>query len=267
MNSEDYLIFDEAISLVEASRTGKTTLGVAVCTTLRSHLDGDFMEFTDLPTGTGGKSKSHEEFGFEVTGTILVNEKYRNDLPTLALILAHEGVHRTLKLHSMDEELQCRAFHLDLYVEMRKGILFSSVRDGAMLIQVHDDPDPMWCHNELLYREHKQEIDFLLMGDDYDRLLSPDWVYRHRNDWGGIKNRFAATKGKYLRVLDDDARYAELILDILENVNSETWPRVVEQGAKINRMRDALHYFIVSSSYRTRVEKVQQELKIDLGLK
>jgi hypothetical protein len=267
MKSEDYLTFDEAISLIEASQTGKTTLGVAVCATLRSHLDGDFMEFTDLPSYKGGESKSDELAGFELTGTIFVNEKYRNDLPSLVIILAHEGVHRTLKLHSMDEELQCRDFHLDLYVEMRKGILFSSVRDGTLLIQLPVEHDPMSFHNEVLYREHQNEIDYLLMGDGYDWLLTPDWVYRHRNDWGGIKNRFAATKGKYLRELDDDARYAELILEILENVDSEKWPRVVEKGAKINRMRDALHYFIVSPSYRSRVAKVQQELKIDLGVK
>jgi hypothetical protein len=72
------------------------------------------------------------------------------------------------------------------------------------------------------YVKDDQLVDYVISVRTYRQSLTPGWIARHADDWGGLANRWADTRGRYIHVLarDDDPDSAGLILDILETTEA-----------------------------------------------
>lgn len=254
---------EEAVVAFEKSRTGGSATGLAVASKLREYVRKDAIFYDPLTPTMYGSSRDYL-FGQDIK----VNEGFRGNLGGTSLVLAHEGVHRVKNTSSLGEELACFELQDDYYTELLSGVTFTSPISKASItarLAPGNFPEAIDVHQ---WRSKDQLIDFILTRGRYAETLSSGWIQANITNWRGLGNRWATTKGHYVRVLGSDVRYGQAILDILTSIKQPAeWKEMMRVAGNLGRARQALHLFCTAPVAGTQMRAIQNRWKVDLGAK
>jgi len=254
---------NEAVVAFENSRTGGTAIGSAVAVKLRDYASKEDILYDPLTPTMYGSSRDYL-FGQDIK----VNEGFRGDVAATSLVLVHEGVHRVKNISSLGEELACFELQDDYYTELLSGVTFTSPTSKASTtarLVPGGFPEAQDVHQ---WRSKDQLIDFILARGGYAEKLSPSWIQANITNWRGLGNRWATTKGHYVRVLGSDVKNGQLILDILASIKQVAeWNEMMRVAGNLAPARQALHLFSNAPVAGTQMRAIQNRWKVDLGAK
>jgi hypothetical protein len=189
-----------------------------------------------------------------------VNRAYINSLPegqqlgAVSLILVHEAVHSVLNYRKLNEEVRARRLEVTYYRELSTLGVLDETTDppppGGRTVTVYLQGDTFPGHRrQLRWLEKDQLIDYVVSYlSTYRRHLRAGWIRDNIHRWrgsasDGIHNRWATTKGHYIRVLADRRRseYTDLILDIMESISeSGHWTEMLRVAGPLRTLQIAL---------------------------
>jgi hypothetical protein len=178
-----------------------------------------------------------------------------NDLAEFSVVLVHEATHHVHGRRGVmaEEELHCFELALLFYAElMPPGLTYYDARRArrAAMMRVGGR-----YQQELQVQEgwarRQQLLDYVLSLIAYCReSLTPEWVERNAGNWGGVRNRWASTKGLFIRQLGAgrSPNAARLILEIMESIDSQAnYTETVTRAGGENAMRAAIVNAIAAS--------------------
>jgi hypothetical protein len=197
-------MIDEAIDLFECSRTGKNASdkGPDIVSFLRRQAKSDQIQWTPLGANLG------ESVDLNLDGpNIKINERFRFNVPATSIILAHEGLHRVINDHSLDEEILSREVQDDYYQELTIGVVCGKL-GTVRIVNI-----PKEFADLRSWRAKDQLIDYVLSMNIYLQKLTSGWVRQNITKFGGLRNRWATTRGNYIRLLAARPDDGALILD------------------------------------------------------
>jgi hypothetical protein len=232
---------EEALVAFEASRTAKSPVGLLVAGKLRSYQKDDEIGFDSLTPTTYGTSFAHH-----IGANVRVNSAYKGDVGTTSLVLAHEGVHRVINTHSIEEEITCFDFQCTYFTELLPGVSYvspatgkrASAQTNAAIIGA-----PSETATACKWQKNNQLVDFIIAKSFYQGMINAYWVKSNLSKWGGLANRWATSRGLFVRALAANADLANgmLILDILESIGQpKDWNEVLRVAGDFNQVRRVL---------------------------
>jgi hypothetical protein len=188
-----------------------------------------------------------------------VNPHYINSLPenrrlaAISLVLVHEGVHAALDFlddNSLYSELAARKLAVYYYRELSGPGVFNEASDPpapgkrAELVLLPRNAFPEYVKMSG-FLDKDQLIDYILHNPEYTDPddLTPQWIVETLSLWGGLRNRWAATKGLYVKVLasSHDLRYESFILGVMESIDQQKdWDVMIEHAGSLRTIRIAL---------------------------
>lgn len=250
----------DAISLLEQRRTGSVGPGAKVAQTLR-----DLFHDGEIAFDPKAKYWGHSWSNLRVLPDVTVHGQFRGQLVHTSIILSHEGMHKSSGTRqTLDEELLCRWYQNEYYRELRMGVKLKTPIQGMSFVQLLPKDDLSRWQGIEQARTNDQLLDDMLVEDElYRSRLSADWIRRKRNDFGGIGNRWATTKGYYIKVLAGE-RYdvvdAGVLVEILESINQpDDWTALLAAAGGEGVVREALDRSrcLYGASYFKSIERVQ----------
>jgi hypothetical protein len=212
---------------------------------------------------------------------IQVNPDYFNHIPkkdrlgALSLTLVHEGTHAALDFQErLLEELAARKLPIYYYRELSGPGVFNEASDPpppggrAETVWLLPGHFPNY-QKQSEYLNKEQLLDYVLSLDSYTTsdYLDAKWIIDHLGLWGGPKNRWAATKGLYIRILAKplDSYYASAILDIMESVHrDEDWRAMMGKAGPLRTVQLALDELNVSKQFSSRIAALERKWKVVL---
>lgn len=179
--------------------------------------EGDEIAYAKLPAKKDANSK------LRWGPNIKINEKYRDDFVATSVLIVHEAVHLLIGQRTLEEEYACRLLTVSYYRDLLKGISFYAESEKKK-VRVYVDPndDPVDLKTQHLKEEKGRLIDWIL-SIGYSNLLTPAFVRKSINWWGGANNRTTATKKLYISALQQGVKtgspgdteiYRQLILKL-----------------------------------------------------
>ena len=156
--------------------------------------------------------------------TIKVDRAFRSDLASIALLLVHESFHLIARQPYIEEEIECRKAAIAFYRELvYRGVRYSGEKTSG-----HFQLAASWNTNRMREQadmpDNDELVDYILISDEYAASLTADWVRANFTNYGGVRNRYAQVKGRFVRVLLD-ARSGrgdwEMIVQILESSDNQ----------------------------------------------
>ena len=233
----------DAIALYRASATSKgqgsaiaKTLGPRTLRALTDQFDRDEVGVETLGWTHGQWTPNRS--GCDVQ----VNQRYRDSLVAVALVVVHEACHVAQQndgLVYLEDELRCRQLELTFYRELRGGLTFCPPGENVPENVTVDDYFDL--KEEDNWDRAGQLVDFTLSISDerneheYARGLTAEWIRRNQAAWGGLSNRWATTKGIYVKVLAADRlrNNGALIIEIMRTIQQAThWSEMMRHISK-----------------------------------
>ncbi len=194
---------------------------------------------------------------------LVINLRFANDLATTSLIMVHEAVHFVMNDRLINEEMKTRKLNLMFYDDLLTGIEIRSHQDERPLfVQVEPLLDINDCLTMKRHNDRNQLVDFVLwLHPDHRNPANVDaeWIRDTFEYWGGIANRWGATKGLYIkRLAADGESNADRILTIMESVNSEEQlQNVLREAGGLENLPALLRTRLVNPQFLNRVQSVQ----------
>ena len=254
----------EALAAFEASGSAKSPTGKLVARKLQEYRDSGEIGFDPLSPATYGVSYQNR-WGDNVR----VNSAYEGNVGATSLVLAHEGVHRITNTSSFDEEVACFEFQIMYYNELLAGVSYTSPATGTMAI-AHTNASILGAPSETdkarKWHMNKQLVDFVLAKPIYQDKINAHWVKSHLTQWGGLKNRWATSRGVFVRALaaNTDTANGSLILDILESIGTQAdWDELLRVAGDFNNVRKLLRTARNASIAGRRMDGLSKRWKID----
>jgi hypothetical protein len=255
---------EEALIAFEASRTAVTPKGKLVMAKLREYQGRGDIGFSPLTPTRYGESFQHS-FGKNV----FVNDAYRGDVGATSLVLAHEGIHRISNTGSFDEEVSCFEFQIDYYNELLIGVSYTSPSTITKAVAL-TGPSTLGAPSETdkarQWRSNNQLVDFVLAKPAYIDKIGPSWVKANLGLWGGIRNRWATSKGVFVRALatNTDMGNGMLILDVLDSISQQSeWNEMQRVAGDFNKVRQTLRKYRDTPIAGRRMDELSKKWKID----
>jgi hypothetical protein len=253
---------DSAIRLFSASSASNSRIGARVRSILQELHGEAEIGFAEL--GSSANARALEGLRSWGQYDIQVNERYRHNVAMISLRLVHEAIHHIVDRSYIDEELMARSFQIDYYNELLTGVTVDRAR-----FQV-----PRGTDNDIeaqgAKRELGQLVDYILSIEAYqgEGFFTAEWVVRHKNDWGGLTNRWPYTKARFVKeFLEDPVRYAAIFMETLESAATDrsSFTDVINWVGGIGRVRHGLRFLLYSAEYFTRIRDIQERTGFYLG--
>jgi hypothetical protein len=236
------LDIEDALAAFEASRSAKSPIGSQVAAKLRSYGKDDEIAFDPLGPKQYGESVAHR-----MGPNVRVNSVYKGDAGSTSLVLAHEGVHRVLNTHSIEEEIVCFDFQCTYFRELVPGVSYFSPTKGMRTTAQTSAAipgAPSETANACKWQTNNQLVDYVIAIPVYQDRVDVRWVKSNLPKWGGLANRWATSRGLFVRALAAHANPANgtLILDILESISQQQhWNELLRVAGDFNQVRKTLH--------------------------
>jgi hypothetical protein len=114
-----------------------------------------------------------------------------------------------------------------------------------------------------------QLVDFVVDIKTYRAAdyLNAQWVVDNLANWGGPRNRWPSTKGRYVKVLAKslDPHYASRILDIMESVEHRAdWDVMMAKAGSLRTIQIALEDVAADRRLSPRVAGLQRRWSVTL---
>ncbi len=260
--------FTEAIMLYQYSNTSKLgRSGPQIIATL-----WDLLKKNEIGYRKPRRSTVNGSFlAGRAAADLQVNPSYIDGLPdgqrlaAVSLLMVHEGVHASLGIHDdIMDELQARKQSILYYRELLGPGVFNEFNDaptpgrkssGGIVKLPSGSFETLKKQNEYLNRE--QLVDFLFGIKSYrNKFLKPKWIVDHLGLWGGINNRRASTKGRYIKRLAAtyESYFAAAVVDIMMSVNNRAdWDRMMAKAGSLSTIQLALESL---TGNRQRVQQI-----------
>lgn len=180
---------------------------------------------------------------------LLVSQSFIDRLPedqrlgVVSLELVHEAVHSIIHRNYILEEMEARTLQVFYYREMTGLGVSNEETDRFVHLPVNAVPS---LQRQSDYIRRDQLVDWVLgKSTEYVESLTAAWVVNHVNQWGGIANRWATSKGHFIRVLTAtyNSAYTDLILRIMESVrpgDRDHWDEMMEHAGPRRRLQSAI---------------------------
>jgi hypothetical protein len=242
----------EAITLFDRSQTARGAMGAVakwplrVVERLRFLYDIEEIGL-DTPTAKteggppiGGWREGRQGYDLRVDPSYLKGLPEKERLPALSLILVHEGVHATIHFGRLYVELMARKLPIYYYRELSGPGVLNALTGKRVWLGKSTNFDEY--RDQSRYLDKDQLVDYVLSADTYytgPSYLDPQWIMDNHRNWGGLKNRWAATKRLYVQLLlpaAHSSHFAALVLDILESIETkEEWDAMIGAIKKAGR--------------------------------
>ena len=274
----------DAILLFQSSQTARHAAGGRAASVIR-HLWELFKRkeigFFDL-----GKAEHHGDFlagraGFDLQ----VNPHYIDQLPakerlgSLSLLLVHEGVHAAVNFSDLYSEMAARILSIHYYRELAGPGVFNEADDPPQpgkqwgIIRIIPSNFPgLQAQSDALKRD--QLLDYILSiktdkGETYTtpQYIDAQWIIDKLQFWGGLKNRWATTKGLYIRLLAKplDPRYAGSIVDIMQSVErQQDWTEMMKEAGPLHTIQLALDDISANPRFSARIAHLERKWGVRL---
>lgn len=271
--------FTEAITLYQFSNTAKAgRSGPRIVARLWDLLKQNEIGYRKPKRSTVRGSFLANRASFDLR----INPGYIDGLPdgqrlaAVSLLMVHEGVHASLGISDdIMDELQARKQSILYYRELLGPGVFNEHADVPMpgrpsrgtIVKIPPGSFSVFKEqSEHLNRE--QLIDYLFDIKSYrNKFLKPKWIVDHLALWGGINNRQAETKGRYIKRLAAtyDAYYAGPILDIMMSVKTKAdWDKMMAKAGSVNTIQLALESLTGNRTRGAQIVELQRKWKIAL---
>lgn len=181
----------------------------------------------------GGFARDHwitKLGGYDLT----INALLDRDFLSTSLVLAHEGGHLAMDIAPLNSELWSRMLALWYFADLRAGDHNSAGKwryyDHQSKLQWSPDlPRPYstflsQMDAQLKAAQKDQLLDYILTFQEYQELLTEEWVRRNFNQYGGIHARNFSSRGLYIKALAKDPRLenGKLIFEVLKSTVRDT---------------------------------------------
>lgn len=271
--------FTEAITLYQYSNTAKAgRSGPQIVARLWDLLKQNEIGYRKPRRSTVRGSFLADRASFDLR----VNPAYIDGLPdgqrlaAVSLLMVHEGVHASLGIQDdIMDELQARKQSILYYRELLGPGVFNEHKDVPMpgrpsaggIVRIPPGSFPVFKEqSDVLNRE--QLIDYLFDIKSYrNKFLKPKWIVDHLTLWGGIQNRQAETKGRYIKRLAAtyDAYYAAPMLDIMLSVKTKAeWDKMMAKAGSLSTIQLALESLTGSRTRISQIVELQRKWKVAL---
>jgi hypothetical protein len=190
--------------------------------------------------------------------------------------IVHEATHLVSPLACYpEEETLCRMLQGFYFRDLSSPRRYNSRVTGTLCTAAFLANTPF--HNDWQRRKNRilsqDMIDSVLAQQEYRSDLESDatarFIVRSVAWWGGLGNRWAGTRGYYLRSLasQENHDYSESILQILESLTVQDWQVARPCCGNIERIRRGLHVDrhaagrdYLSRIFADRISRVQRTL-------
>jgi hypothetical protein len=204
-----------------------------------------------------------------------IDKLHKNErLGSLSLLLVHEGVHAAVNFKNLYSELAARILSIHYYRELSGPGVFNEANDPPQpgkqwgVIRIAPSKFPEFQEqSDALRRE--QLLDYVLSietdtGKTYTapHYIDAQWVIDKLQLWGGLKNRWATTKGLYIRLLAKtlDPHYAGAILEIMESVERrEDWMEAMKEAGALHTVQLALDELSTGHQFSARIVHLERK--------
>ena len=189
--------------------------------------------------------------------------------------LVHEATHLVRHFGSYpEEEVLCRTIQQLYFGELVRG------RDYRSRVTQNRE-SARYLPTTPFYGNYQSRRNRLLSGDLIDSVFSIEtyrrdleggdtaaFVARSLDWWGGLNNRWASTRGYYLRSLSGPHGhdYGEQVLRILESISQAEWPAAKSCAGPSSRIRVALSGGRRNGQFHQRARAAQERLGEDFGI-
>jgi hypothetical protein len=114
-----------------------------------------------------------------------------------------------------------------------------------------------------------QLIDYVLSIETYTTpaYLTPQWIAACIDSWGGLANRYPATRGLYISRLAPtvDAQFTRLIPDIMESIDTRSdWNAMMRAAGPLRAIQVALDDLSTRPGYGPRVTALERRWDVRL---
>jgi hypothetical protein len=211
-----------------------------------------------------------------------INPHYINSLPenqrlaAVSLILVHEGVHAALDFlddKSIYSELAARKLGVYYFRELSGPGVFNEASDPpapgkrAQLVVLPRNAFPEYLKMSAAL-DKDQLIDYILGIPSYTDPddLTPQWIVETLSLWGGLKNRWAKTRGLYVKVLakSREPLYEPFILTVMESIDRQKdWDVLIDNAGSLRTIRIALGD-LTSRRDHERIAALEKKWEINL---
>jgi hypothetical protein len=233
-------VFYNAINLYRESRTSKgegpaltKDLGPKILDELDSNLRNREIGWAKMGYDLGS---SH----LNAKGPdILVNQMYTDSLPAVSMILVHEAAHLVQRKAGdplyLVSEVRCRQIVHPYFDELLNRLTYTPpgstplpdypVGPGTLDVDKEREPNKSDQLADYLLANMFSEDDKFHKKPEYARGLNADWIRRNQSMWGGLANRWATTKGLYVKILaaaaEPTGTDGVLIVEIMQTIKAQ----------------------------------------------
>jgi hypothetical protein len=204
---------------------------------------------------------------------IRVNVIHQNDLPAIALNLAHEAGHLVRRRPLVEEEMLNRTLQASFYRDLTRGVSITSRETGGRVDAVATPATPGSYATQCRYLDRGELVDYVIRIRTYRDSLTAAWIRNTLSWWGGCQNRWHFTRGHYIRVLatDSDVSSYPFILDVMESVlprgaNTAGWTAMMQaatsEGGTMQHIRKALDR--LTGHHARRVAALERDWNVTL---
>jgi hypothetical protein len=273
----------DAITLFEFSDTARGARGAVgtraplVVAALKRLYASHEIGFQKQPVKSWrGSHQSRAGFDIQISPSYIDNLPADERLAALSLVLVHEAVHDVLapqNIAMLVDEMGARKTPIYYFRELAGPGVFDESADvpGATKstrVRLRPGTFPEYRKmSDLLNKD--QLVDFVLDIKTYrasDYLNAP-WVVDNLGNWGGPKNRWPETKGRYIKVLAHsyDKYYTARILDIMDSVERrEDWDTMMAKAGSLRTIQIALDDLAADKRLSPRVAALQRRWRVVL---
>jgi hypothetical protein len=254
---------EDAIVIISNSKTIKgPSYGADLIALLKDYASRDWILFD----GSMSENMYGKSYSGLLSTRIRINIKKRDEIGTVAYIVAHEAVHRVIKDHqTIDGELECRTFDANFLQELQGGIGYLSPSTGEferVNISASQYIDEMVLTIDA--EKAQTQIDRILNIDVYQKLLTARWIDANQKKWGGLTRRSENTLALYLRTLANDGSgfYGPVIVNILEaiTVKGYSWVPIKTSIGDIKNLRHALRHIYHAPESGPKLKRFEMHL-------
>jgi hypothetical protein len=215
--------------------------------------------------GTWQAGRAGHDLRINTTYFQRVPESHR--LASLSLLLVHEATHATVHFERLYDEMASRMLPILYYRELSGPGVFNEANDPprpgtSSIVRLSSDDLPNFEEqSQALQRD--QLVDLILSIRSYTRprYITPQWIVDNLNHWRGLRNRWPATRGLYIRVLAQsvDNYFTRAIIDIMESIdNRNDWNTMMDAAGSLRSIQIALDDLSAQRQYGDRVVALER---------
>lgn len=268
----------EAITLFQYSNTLRMVQsGPSVLQKLKQLYKTNEIGYKEQSLGNtvGSWIPNREGFDLQVNPTLINSLPEKQRLAVVSLIIVHEGLHAALiNKDSLLDELAA----------LKLGILYYRELSGPGIFNEYADSPNSRRRTEIvklppgLFEEFRKTSEYLNKDQLIDHILSikvyrsrkylnPKWIVDHLSLWGGLKNRWAKTKGRYIRKLAAtyEPYYASVIVDIMLSIEKKSdWDAAMKKAGDLRTIQTAFESLLGDRTRMIQILELERKWNVAL---